>query len=122
MLAMDCPKLRRLSGRRVEVQGQSCVLLEDPHRLFQPVVLPIETYLGIVRHLDGKTSLAEIQRRLASDYGQNVPLDMLTGFVESLDRELVLEGPQFQDFLQTYRAESIRPRSGIHLKPVIIGD
>ena len=56
------PKLRLLSARRIEHQGQAFVMLQDPAGVVpQPVLIPFDGYAHIVRHFDGQLTLTEIQ-------------------------------------------------------------
>lgn len=103
------PKLRRLGGRRIDHHGRPHVVLDDPHGLFPPQLVTLDGYLGIVRHFDGRTPLAEIQSRMERQTGQHVPMSELRALVEQWDRAMVLDSPTFRSFLHAYQTEPVRP-------------
>ncbi len=111
MGSLDRPKLRPLPpGRRLEHQGRAYVALFDPLGAFRDAVLiPIEGYLGVVRHFDGETPLAEIQARVLRETGRAISAAELRNLVEQLDRAMVLDGPTFAAFHDDYRRQSVRP-------------
>ena len=110
MATLERPKLRPLSGRRIEHQGQSFVALEDSLGLISgPVLIPLEGFLHVVRHFDGKTSLAEIQSRLHRETGQSIAMGELDKLVAQLDWAMVLEGPKFATYRETYALAEVRP-------------
>ena len=111
MASLDRPKLRPLPpGHCFEHQGRAFVALVDPLGAFRdPVLIPIDLYLGVVRHFDGRTPLAEIQARSLRETGRAVSSPEIRDLVEQLDRAMVLEGPTFAAFLDDYRREMVRP-------------
>jgi AmmeMemoRadiSam system protein B len=112
MTSLDRPKLRPLSGRRLDHDGQAYVLLEDPLGAFRdPVLVPLSGFQCVVRHFDGLTSLQEIQARVLRETGQLVSSAELQSLVEQLERPMVLEGPTFTTFLEDYRNQGVRPAS-----------
>jgi AmmeMemoRadiSam system protein B len=112
MASLDQPKLRPLSGRRVDHQGQAYVALEDSLGLFSgQVLIPLETFHHVIRHFDGRTSLVEIKSRLERETGRPTALADLKGLVEKLDRAMVLEGPTHLALVDQYARQGIRPTS-----------
>ena len=110
MASLDRPKLRPLSAKRFEHDGRLFVALEDPHRVIpQPILIPIEGYQRVVSLFDGRTTLVEIQARLFRESGEWISLSELELFVLHLDRVMVLDGPTFEEFQDTYRRERVRP-------------
>jgi AmmeMemoRadiSam system protein B len=90
--------------------GQTFAELQDPFGAFStPVRIPIDRFLGVVRHFDGRMSLPEIQARAARENGRWISTVELKQLVAQLDREMVLDGPTFAAFLEAYRRERVRP-------------
>ena len=70
MTSLERPKLRPVSPRRVEHQGQSFVMLQDlTGATAQPVLIPIDGFNHIVRHFDGQSTLTEIQGQVLRSTG-----------------------------------------------------
>jgi len=110
MASLDFPKLRPLSVQRFEHEGQSFAALIDPLGVFQdPVLVPIEAYRWVVRHLDGRTSLEDLQATILRETGQQPTWNELEFLVDQLDRAMVLDGPTFARFLESYQNEPVRP-------------
>ena len=110
MATLDHPRLRPLSGRRVEHEGLSYVALVDPAGVFvEPVLVPLEAFQNVVRHFDGQTSLLAIQARILRESGQFVSSSQLAQLVDQLDRAHVLDGPAFAEFVTQYHAQTSRP-------------
>jgi AmmeMemoRadiSam system protein B len=110
MSSLDRPKLRPLLPRRVEHQGQAFVVLQDPSGvLTYPVLIPFDGFEHIVRHFDGRSTLSEIQGRVLRATGLFLALEELKSLVERLDAAMVIEGPTFAAFLQSYRESGRRP-------------
>ncbi len=110
MASLERPKLRHLSAQRLEHQGRTYAALEDPLGVFDdPVLIPLDGFQSIVRHLDGNTTLPEIQARVLRDVGKRLSLSTLREMVEQLDQAMVLDGPTFAAFHAAYRQERVRP-------------
>jgi len=110
MASLDRPKLRPLSAQRFEHEGQVFAAIVDPLGVFlDPVLIPIDGYQWVVRHFDGETLLSEIQARVLRATGQLVTTAELERLVEDLDRAMVLDGPTFAAYMESYRRESVRP-------------
>ncbi len=110
MSSLERPKLRPVIPRRIEHQGQIYVLLQDsPAVLAQPVMIPHDGFQHIIRHFDGQSTLLEIQARVLRQTGLFLAIQELEELVKRLDAAMLLEGPTFADFLQSYRASGKRP-------------
>ena len=78
MSSLERPKLRPVMPRRVEHQGQSFVVLQDPSGVVpQPFVLPLDFFKHIVRHFDGQSTLIDIQANVLRQTGMFVALKEL---------------------------------------------
>ncbi|WP_406696855.1 AmmeMemoRadiSam system protein B [Singulisphaera sp. Ch08] len=110
MASLDRPKLRPLSARRFEHQGQTYAAIADPLGVFlEPVLIPLDGYQWVVRHFDGETPLSEIQARVLRETGQLITTAQLEELVDQLDRALVLDGPTFAAYHESYQREQVRP-------------
>jgi AmmeMemoRadiSam system protein B len=110
MASLDYPKLRPLSAQRFDHQGQTFAVIQDPQGAFtSPVLVPLDTFVYICRHFDGQLSLDEIRGRVQRETGQVTPPGMIEKLVAELDRAMVLDGPTFASFRNTFRQSSSRP-------------
>jgi len=110
MSSLDRPKLRPVIPRRVEHQGQVFVVLQDsPAVLAQPIMIPHDGFHHIVRHFDGQSTLVEIQARVMRQTGLFLAIKELEELVQRLDAAMLLEGPTFASFLESYRQSGKRP-------------
>ena len=110
MSSLERPKLRPLTARRIEHQGQSFVMLQDPTGVVpQPVLVPWDGYSHVVRHFDGQSTLIEIQARVLRETGQFVAMKDLEDLVRRFDESMIIEGPAFAMFHQQYRESGRRP-------------
>jgi MEMO1 family protein len=108
--SLERPKLRSLNARRIEHQGQSVVVLQDPAGVVpQPVLIPFDGYVQVVRHFDGQSTLMEIQARVLRDTGHFVAIKELEDLVRRFDEAMIIEGPAFAMFHQQYRQARRRP-------------
>lgn len=99
-----------MSARRIEHQGQSFVMLQDPAGVVpQPVLIPIDGYARVFRHFDGQSTLMEIQARVLQETGQFVAMKELEDLVRRFDEAMILDGPAFAMFHQQYRQARRRP-------------
>ncbi len=107
---LERPRLRPLSGRRVEHQGSSFVALEDPLGCFVgPALVPLDDFHAIIRHFDGRSTRDEIRARVFRETGRTVLDGELERWAETLDRALVLDGPSFAAYARDYAARPVRP-------------
>jgi AmmeMemoRadiSam system protein B len=110
MSSLERPKLRPLAPRRIEHQGQSFVMLEDPSGAVPlPVLITLGGYHHVVRHFNGQSTLDEIQARVLRETGQFLAMKDLQDLVRRFDEALILEGPAFAMFHQEYRESGRRP-------------
>jgi AmmeMemoRadiSam system protein B len=110
MATLDRPQLRPLSLVRFDHQGRSYALIQDPLGVFSaPVLVPLEIFLPICRHFDGCHSLEEIRGRVESETGEPLCPETLKRLVSQLDRAMVLDGPTFASYLDSYRRSPRRP-------------
>ncbi len=110
MTILDRPKLRPLSASRFDHQGQSYALLYDPLGAFtSPVLVPLDAFVHVCRHFDGMNTLAEIRGRVHREAGLQLAAGVLERLVEQLDQAMVLDGPTFASFEQTFRQSQHRP-------------
>jgi MEMO1 family protein len=108
--SLERPKLRPLNARRIEHQGQPFVMLQDPAGVVpQPVLIPFDGYVRVVRHFDGQSTLMEIQARVLRETGQFVAMKELEELVRRFDEAMILDGPAFAMFHQQYRQARRRP-------------
>ena len=110
MANLDQPKLRSLPAQRFDHDGQSYAMLRDPTGAFNgPVLIPLEAFVHICRHFDGQVTQAEICARVQRDTGQQMPAETLARLVTQLDQAMVLDGPTFASFQDTFRRSAERP-------------
>lgn len=123
MVFSDRPRLRSLSARRVDREGESFVALEDPMGVApQSVLIPIDGYLGVIRHLDGRSTLDDIRNRVSEETGRRIPPGDLEAVIDRLDRAMLLDGPTFAAFRDAYAAETVRsPTSAGRSYPAVGG-
>ncbi len=77
--------------------------------LSQPVLIPFDGFNHVVRHFDGQSTLSEIQGRVLRATGLFLALNELESLVKRLDEAMIIEGPTFAAFLQSYRESGRRP-------------
>lgn len=107
---LDRPRLRPLSADRYDHQGQAFAALADPLGAFADrVLVPLPMFLHVVRHLDGQTTMADIQARVLRETGQLLRSEDLKRLVEQLDAALVIDGPSYRAFVEDYRRQRLRP-------------
>ena len=110
MGSLDRPKLRPLPASRFEWDGRLFVKFDDPAGVVSdPVLIPLDAYQRVVRHFDGRTTLPQVLDRIRSETGQDVEMAELVRLVTQLDQAMVLDGPRFDAFHQTFRRGQVRP-------------
>jgi putative peptide zinc metalloprotease protein len=88
--ATSYPKLRSdLIASRQQIAGETYFVIKDPVR---------ETYFRfreaerfITEQFDGKTSLEDVQQRAEAEFGAQLPMETLQGFVQALDKSGFLD-------------------------------
>ena len=110
MSGLDRPKLRPLSVRRVEHEGQSLVVLDDPRRFCTaPIVLALDAYVHVVRHFNGRNSLLDVQGLTLQATSQYLEITSIQQLVKQLDQALALEGPSYASAVRAFYESSERP-------------
>jgi AmmeMemoRadiSam system protein B len=110
MASLERPRLRWLRGRRIDHQGHSYVGFDDPFRVADPSVLvPLDVAQYVLPHFDGQNSLPEIQARILRATGQLIAGGDLASLVAQLDRAMILDGPAFAAFRESYAQQRVRP-------------
>ncbi len=85
-------------------------MLQDPAGVVpQPVLIPLDGYVRVVRHFDGQSTLTEIQARVLRETGQFVAMKELEELVRRFDEAMIIEGPAFAMFHEQYRQARRRP-------------
>jgi AmmeMemoRadiSam system protein B len=85
-------------------------MLQDPAGVVpQPVLIPLDGYVRVIRHFDGRSTLMEIQARVLQESGHFVAMKELEDLVRRFDEAMILDGPAFAMFHQQYRQERRRP-------------
>ncbi len=108
-MSLDHPRLRPVKAFRVHHQGRWLVGLEDPWGVVaQPYFVTQEWFEQVIRHFDGRTSLAEIQGRLLRTTGLFMSLGELQQTVASLESAMLIEGPTLQAFIESFRESGRR--------------
>jgi AmmeMemoRadiSam system protein B len=72
-------------------------------------LIPFDGYFHIVRHFDGQSTLSEIQGRVLRQTGMFLAQSELEELVRRLDAAMIIEGPTFAAFHQSYRESGRRP-------------
>lgn len=110
MATLERPKLRPLSARRHDHEGQAFVALEDPLGVAQsPVFVPLEGFEWVVCNFDGNNTLLDIQAHVLRQTGRLISSSDLEALVVQLDRAMLLDGPTFEAFHDAYRLQGVRP-------------
>ena len=110
MATLERPKLRPLSARRHDHEGQAFVALEDPLGVAEaPVFVPLEGFEWVVRNFDGNNTLLDIQAHVLRNTGRLIASSDLETLVVQLDRAMMLDGPTFEAFHDDYKSQGIRP-------------
>lgn len=99
----------------VQVSGQRYICLQDPLRLTDKAAyLPIPVYF-IYSLLDGKHSLLDIQAAYMRQFGELIFTDKILQIIQSLDENLLLDSPRYQEHLacmaREFRLLKARPPS-----------
>ncbi len=110
MSSLERPKLRPVNARKVEHQGQAFVVLQDvTGAIAQQVLVPIDGFNHVVRRFDGQSTLAEIQGLVLRSTGLFLAMSELESLVNRLDAAMLIEGPTFDAFHQSFRESGKRP-------------
>ncbi len=110
MATLDRPCLRPLSGRRITHLGQDYLALTDPLAAFRDAVLiPAATFQQVVRHFDGRSTVAQIRDLAGRTPGPCPTSADINALIGDLDRRLVLDGPAFAALKAAHALEPTRP-------------
>ncbi|HET6460408.1 MAG TPA: AmmeMemoRadiSam system protein B [Syntrophales bacterium] len=104
---MDKPVLRRdIQLITTIIKGKRMIAFHDPYRLTgDGIALDINT-LPILQLLDGFHDLRDIQAMLMRRHGGRIVyVSQIESFIESLDRECLLESPSFDQKMCGLRSE-----------------
>lgn len=112
-MSAQYPKLRALNIRRVQQNGSTYLLLQDPLTM-QDGSLLVPTQLGAVLALcDGQHSLLEIVELARSWYGLAIDPVQLHQLLSQLDQAYLLDNANFENAkaerLAAYRSAAYRP-------------
>lgn len=94
--APEHPKLRGVEAFPAVVEGKEVICLRDPSGLTDAVLLIPPPLLPVLALFDGQRSLLDIQAEIMRRQGELLYRDQLEGLVETLDRQLFLEGPRVE--------------------------
>ena len=107
------PKLRPVETHRTIHQGRPALLLRDPLRLTDRVLIVPQALTPLLMLCDGTRSVEELQAALAVRFGLSLSRDQIEGFLRQLDEALLLENGRYaeaiQEALVTYRTAPFRP-------------
>jgi hypothetical protein len=114
-MADDRPRLRHVDAFPVQQDGQQYVCLRDPLRFTDRVLTVSMAALPILRCLDGRHSLQDIQTEFRRATNQALPLEQIQSFVTQLDEALMLASPRFaahkENLIRAFRESSVREAS-----------
>ncbi|MGC8642612.1 MAG: AmmeMemoRadiSam system protein B [Isosphaeraceae bacterium] len=110
MATLDRPKLRPLSASRFDHEGRSYALIQDPLGAFtNPVLVPLDVFVQVCCHFEGELTLDEIIARVHAQTGAYLAPQALQRLIAELDTAMVLDGPTFASFQQSFRDKEERP-------------
>jgi MEMO1 family protein len=90
------PRLRQVEAFPVEHEGQRFLALRDPAGYTPSVLMLPGALLEIVSLFDGDHDVAEIQRAVCRQLGEDVDIARIEELVRGLDTHGFLEGPAFE--------------------------
>lgn len=103
------PRVRWLQPQLVQVQGETCVALQDAAGLHpQPIVVTPVAY-QLIQLMDGTRLRADIVRQARLRFGLQLEAHHLDGLVDQLDEILVLDNSRSRAAL-----EALQPRPAAH--------
>jgi len=114
-MAEEHPKLRNVDAFPVQQNGQQLICLRDPLHFSTSVLTVSPAAVPILRCLDGKHSLRDIQAEFARATTQILPMEQLVSFVNKLDEALLLASPRFrahrERVIRSFRESPVREPS-----------
>lgn len=107
------PRLRPIYARFVIAEGKEAYYLDDPLRLsLKQIIVPVD-FAPILHMFNGRYTVNEIHAFFGNMIGEDVAMEIITGFVSVLDEACLLENGRSQQALQakkeSYRAQPHRP-------------
>lgn len=122
--ALQYPKLRAVEAFPTVHDGRKVICLRDPAGLTDAVVLVSRRLLPVLTLFDGRHSLLDIQAEIMRREGELLYRDQLQALVETLDRQLFLEGPRLEAeqarLVEAFRASPTR--QALHAGKAYAGD
>jgi len=107
------PRLRAIDIVPVQQGRRQMLVLRDPSGLTPNAVMVSGGMLLILRMLDGKHTIREIQTALARQTGELVMSTQIEQIIGQLDEALLLDSPRMEEHrrqrLAEYRASGVRP-------------
>ena len=110
-MSEPCPRARPLDPIPAEVQGQQVIVLRDPLRFSEEVVVPPVLYFFLA-HCDGQKTLSDIKLAFARQFQHILTEQETNGILEELDRHYLLDTERFrchrEEVVRAYRDERTR--------------
>ena len=94
-------KLRPVHSHPLIHQGQPAIMLRDPLRLTDQVIILPQALIPMLTLLDGERDLDGLQASLMIRAGLNISREDLAHIVDQLDQALLLHSPRFLEVSQT---------------------
>jgi len=111
--AVRYPKLRPVDLRPMNRNGRSYILVRDPLRLSDQMVLIPQPLAPVLALCDGTRDLRAIRAALMVRYGVRVDEETLRALIATLDELYLLDNPRFAEAqaraLEDYRRAPFRP-------------
>jgi len=106
---MDFPKLRPgLDFFPVDHEGDRMIVLRDPLQVApDPVVVPPHAFF-LLAHMDGKSSLVDIQAAFQQQFGQLIMSDQIQELIDTLDGKGYMDSAAYQEKLKRIEEEFSR--------------
>ena len=122
--ACEHPRLRAVEAFPAVVEGREVICLRDPAGLTDAILVVPRRLLPVLALFDGGHSLLDIQAAVMRRSGELLYRDGLAELVETLDRQLFLEGPRLEGerarLEAAFRAGPTRPP--LHAGKAYAGD
>lgn len=110
-MSESCPRARPLDPVPVEIEGQQLIVLRDPLRFSDEVVITPFVYFFLA-HCDGHKTLADIKLSFARQFQHILTDEESDRILAELDRHYLLDTERFrahrEEVVRAYRGERIR--------------
>jgi len=120
----EYPKLRAVEAFPTVIEGREVICLRDPAGFTDAVLVIPRPLIPVLALFDGEHSLLDIQAEVMRQSGELLYRDRLEELVETLDRQLFLEGPRLESerarLEAAFRAGPTRPP--LHAGKAYAGD